>query len=166
MSKIQKTSVTISDPMDKSSKSEVNNIKERTNKLSWSNNYLNLKDRNVMLDKLSVKILSLYAISLTILFGLVGCGGPNYSRSRAEYMEQNTNKIKVNMTKQELKNIFGEPDYYVPKVPFFYDSGSLEKADNWIYLYPDEGFAHQIHFAPHTGRVIKSEKIGVGMGFL
>jgi hypothetical protein len=163
MSKIQKTSVNISDPMNKSSRSDVNNIKDRASKLSWLNNYLDLKDRNVMLDKLSIKMLSLYAISLTILFG---CGGSNYSRSRAEYMEQNTNKIKVNMTKQELKNIFGEPDYYVPKVPFSYDSGSLGKADSWIYLYPDEGFAHQIHFAPHTGRVIKSEKIGVGMGFL
>jgi hypothetical protein len=166
MSDVQKISVNVSYLMDKSSKSEVNNIKESTNKLSWSNNYLGLKNRNVMLDKSSVKMFFLHTIKLIILFGAIGCGGPNYSKSRAEYMEENINKIKINMTKQELKNIFGEPDYYAPKVPFFYDGGSLEKAHDWTYIYPDNGFAHQIHFDPHTGRVIKSEKIGVGMGFL
>jgi hypothetical protein len=164
MSGTQKISAKIFDSMDTPSKSEINGIKEKTNKLNWSNNYLNLKNGNVRLGKLSLKILSSYTISLIILFGVVGCG-PRFSKSRAEYMEQNISKIKINMTKQELKNTFGTPDYYAPKLPFFYDSGDLEKADNWIYLYPDDDFVHQIHFDPHTGRVTRSEKISPGMGF-
>jgi hypothetical protein len=110
-----------------------------------------------------MKKLFVFIITLIILFGVVRCDGPRSSKDRAEYMEQNIDKIKINMTKQELTNIFGKPDDYAPKIRFFYDDGGLEKASSWSYLYWDDDFSHQINFDPRTNRVIKSEKVSTGI---
>jgi hypothetical protein len=158
MNGTQKISTKIFDPMDTPSKSEINGTKEKTNKLSWSNNYLNSRDKNILLGTSTVRIFSMGTIICIVFFGLVGCNEHIYSKSQAEYMEKNVGKIEINMTKQEIKDIFGKPDYYAPKLPLFYDDGGLEKASSWLYLYPNDDFSHRINFDLRTGRVIKAEK--------
>lgn len=113
-----------------------------------------------------MKALLKYFIAAIFLFGVIGCSQPRFSESRAKYMEQNTNKIKVNMTKQDLRDTLGKPDYYDPKASFSYDEKGLEKANSWLYFYPDDHFSHQIDFDPHTGKVISSKKVSTPTGFL
>jgi hypothetical protein len=105
----------------------------------------------------------MYTVNSIIFLGMVGCDGQRSSKDRAEYMEQNVGKIKINMTKKELISMFGKPDDYAPKIRFFYDDRGLEKASSWSYLYWDDDFSHQINFAPHTNKVIKSEKVSTGL---
>jgi hypothetical protein len=102
-------------------------------------------------------------IASIVFLGVVRCDGQRSSKDRAEYMEQNVDKIKINMTKQELINMFGKPDDYAPKIRFFYDDGGLEKASSWSYLYWDDDFSYQINFDSHTNRVIKSKKVSTGL---
>jgi hypothetical protein len=103
-------------------------------------------------------------ISVLLFGGMTFYSWPRFSKNRAENMEQNINKISVGMTKQQMKDLFGKPDDYTPKLPFFgYDNG-VERASYWLYLYLDDDFSHQIEFDPTTGLVTKSEKVSTGIG--
>lgn len=104
-------------------------------------------------------------ISLMLFGGLTFCNGPRFSVTRAENMERSIDKIRVGMTKQELKNLLGRPDTYSSRSSFFYDDRELEKASSWAYLYWDDDYSHQIDFDPQTNKVIKSEKVSIGLMF-
>jgi hypothetical protein len=158
MSGTQKISTKIFDPIGTPSQSEIDSIKENESKLIWLNNCPNSKDTNIILGVSAIRIFSICTIIFTAFFGLVGCNEHMYSRNQAEYMEKNADKIKINMTKKELKDMFGKPDSYAPKIRFFYDDEGLEKASSWLYLYPDGDCSHRVDFDPLTGRVIKAEK--------
>lgn len=119
------------------------------------------KARTLIIRVLSAGVI----ISLMLFGGLTFCSGPRVSITRAKNIERNIDKIKIGMTKQELKDLLGRPDYYALKPPFFYDNRELEKASSWSYLYWDDDFSHRIDFDPQTGRVIKSEQVSTGVGF-
>lgn len=99
-----------------------------------------------------------YIAMIVIFFVLTRCDVQMYSESRAKYMEKNVDKIKINMTKQELRDMFGRPDDYEGRALFLYDERGLEKATSWLYLYLNNDLAHRIDFDLHTNRVIKAEK--------
>jgi hypothetical protein len=109
------------------------------------------------------KTFSIYVVIAIFFFGLTRYCDPPFDKNRAGYMEQNTDKIKIGMTKQELKALLGKPNDYAPKLRFFYDDEGLEKATSWLYLYPDDHMSHHIEFDASTGRIIKSEKESTGL---
>jgi hypothetical protein len=104
--------------------------------------------------------LCLGIISVPVSFVVVSVffSGPHYNRVQAEYLEQNVGKIKVGMTRQEIRKLFGKPHEYSRQSFFLYNDGELERARSWFYLYPDDDFSRQVDF-DSTGKVIGSEKV-------
>jgi hypothetical protein len=128
--------------------------------LSQNNNHLISKNGNLW----GISPIKTFTVctAAIIVFGVFGCDRSRFSENRAKYMEQNINKIKIGMTKQELKSVLGEPDDYIPKSNSF-NAGGSEKATVWLYLYPDDHMSHHIEFDNRTDKIIKSKKESTGL---
>jgi hypothetical protein len=102
------------------------------------------------------------AASILLLFLMGGCG-PQWSDKREETLRQNSKKIQIGMTRQEVKNLLNKPDFYLPRkdpTRLLYIDGDMEKADSWEYLDPeDTDFAKRIYFEPKTGKASKIERV-------
>lgn len=102
------------------------------------------------------------AICVLSLFLMCGCG-PRWSNSREEVLRQNSKKIQIGMTRQEVKELLDKPDFYLPRrdpTRLLYIDSDIEKADSWDYLDPeDTDFAKRIYFEPKTGKASKIERV-------
>jgi hypothetical protein len=114
--------------------------------------------------KINKNTLNLIAfISLALL---TSCG-PYFSKEREKILRQNGDKIKVGMTRAEVKHLLGKPDFYYPKLDptgLLYFDKDMEKAKQWEYIDPkDSDFTKALHFDLKTNKIKKITKENAGV---